>query len=116
MKYLSIGLAAVLLAAPLAQAAANPDVLRLSQRLPALDADPGTSHVAAYEQLQATPELPALAQARRSDRPVAVRLAQALGNTAEVPAPPALHAERPPLATRKSVFRSVAHDESRYTD
>ena len=36
MKYLSIGLAALLLAAPLAQAADNPDVLRLSQPLPVL--------------------------------------------------------------------------------
>src|SRR3546814_1431464 len=77
MKYLSIGLAALLLAAPLAQAAENPDVLRLSQRLQAQDADPGTSRVAAYERLQARQALQVLAQARSSDRPVALKVAQA---------------------------------------
>src|SRR3546814_18504347 len=86
MKYLSIGLAALLLAAPLAQAAENPDVLRLSQRLQALDADPGTSHVAAYERLQARQALQVLAQARSSDRPVALKVAQARVETAEVAA------------------------------
>jgi hypothetical protein len=86
MKYLSIGLAALLLAAPLAQAADNPDVLRLSQRLQALDADPGTTHVAAYERLQARQALQALEQARSSDRPAALKVAQARVETAEVAA------------------------------
>src|SRR3546814_12647839 len=83
MKYLSIGLAALLLAAPLAQAAENPDVLRLSQRLQALDADPGTRRVAAYERLQARQALQVLAQARSSDRPVALKVAPARGEASD---------------------------------
>jgi len=38
MRFVSIGLAALLLVAPLTQAADNPDVTGLSQRLQALDA------------------------------------------------------------------------------
>src|SRR5690606_6383148 len=86
MKYLSIGLAALLLAAPLAQAAENPELVRLSQRLQALDADPATAQVAAYERLQARQALQALEQARSSARPAALKVAQARVETAEVAA------------------------------
>src|SRR3546814_11447410 len=107
MKYLSIGLAALLLAAPLAQAAENPDVLRLSQRLQALDADPGTSHVAAYERLQARQALQVLAQARSSDRPVALKVAQARVETAEVAAQTAVpQAEIDRLDRERSELRT----------
>src|SRR3546814_21099909 len=51
-----------------------------------LDADPGTSRVAAYERLQARQALQVLAQARSSDRPVALKVAQARVETAEVAA------------------------------
>lgn len=83
---LLIGLAALLLAAPLAQAADNPDVLRLSQRLQVLDADPGTTGVAAYERLQARQAVQVLGEANKARRPVALKVAQARVETAEVAA------------------------------
>ena len=83
---LLIGLAALLLAAPLAHAADNPDVLRLSQRLQALDADPGTTGVAAYERLQARQAVQVLGEANKARRPVALKVAQARVETAEVAA------------------------------
>ena len=76
----------LLLAAPLAHAADNPDVLRLSQRLQALDADPATGSVAAYERLQARQALDALAAARSSQRPAALRVAEQRVETAEIAA------------------------------
>jgi len=81
-----IALAVLLLAMPLAQAADNPDVLRLSQRLQALDADPGTSGMAAYERLQARQALQVLAEASSSRRAVALKVAEARVETAEVAA------------------------------
>src|SRR3546814_12441761 len=116
MKYLSIGLAALLLAAPLAQAAENPDVLRLSQRLQALDADPGTSHVAAYERLQARQALQVLAQARSSDRPVALKVAQARVETAEVAGPNAVtqaETERPDRARSEQLVEASRREADR---
>ena len=83
---LLIGLAALLLAAPLAHAADNPDALRLSQRLQALDADPGTTGVAAYERLQARQAVQVLGEANKARRPVALKVAQARVETAEVAA------------------------------
>jgi hypothetical protein len=86
MRLLSIGLAALLLAAPLAHAADNPDVLRLSQRLQALDADPATASIAAYERLQARQAVQVLGEASSSRRPVALKVAQARVEAAEVAA------------------------------
>jgi hypothetical protein len=86
MRLLSIGLAALLLAAPLAHAADNPDVLRLSQRLRALDADPATASMAAYERLQARQAVQVLGEASSSRRPVALKVAQARVEAAEVAA------------------------------
>ena len=83
---LLIGLAALLLAAPLAHAADNPDVLRLSQRLQVLDADPGTTGVAAYERLQARQAVQVLGEVNKARRPVALKVAQARVETAEVAA------------------------------
>lgn len=88
MSRLSVALclAAVLLAAPLAHAAENPDVLRLSQRLRALDADPATTGAAAYERLKARQALDALAAARSSTRANALQVAEWRVETAEVAA------------------------------
>jgi hypothetical protein len=83
---LAAALAALLLAPPLAQAAENPDVVRLSQRLQALDADPATGGVAAYERLQARQALQVLAEANSSRRAVALKVADARVETAEVAA------------------------------
>lgn len=86
MRLLPLALAA-LLAAPLAaHAAENPDVLRLSQRLQALDADPATAGAAAYERLQARQALDALAKARGSRKAVALKVADARVETAEIAA------------------------------
>ncbi|HVI60354.1 MAG TPA: hypothetical protein VM619_15975 [Luteimonas sp.] len=85
MKLLPLILAA-LLAVPLAHAAENPDVLRLSQRLQALDADPVTTSAAAYERLQARQAVQALADARGSRKPAALKVAEARVETAEVAA------------------------------
>ncbi len=85
MRPLVLALVAAL-AVPLAQAAENPDVLRLSQRLQALDADPATTGAAAYERLQARQALQGLAGAGRSDRPTALKVAEARVETAEVAA------------------------------
>src|SRR3546814_14671428 len=94
------------------------DVLRLSQRLQALDADPGTSRGAAYERLQARQALQVLAQARSSDRPVALKVAQARVETAEVAAQTAvtqaeidrLDRERSELLVERSAERRVGKE------
>lgn len=86
MNRLSLCLAALLLVAPLAHAAENPDVLRLSQRLQALDADPATATVAAYERLKARQALDALAAARSSVRANALLVAEQRVETAEIAA------------------------------
>lgn len=83
---LTAALAALLLAMPLAQAADNPDVLRLSQRLQALDADPATTGMAAYERLQARQALQVLGEASSSRRPAALKVAEARVETAEIAA------------------------------
>jgi len=86
MRILSIGLVALLLVAPFAHAADNPDVLRLSQRLQALDADPATASMAAYERLQARQAVQVLGEANSSRRPAALKVAQARVETAEIAA------------------------------
>ena len=86
MRLPSIALAALLLAAPLAHAADDPEVPGLAQRLQALDADPATTSVAAFERLQARQAVQALGEARSSRRPVALKVAQARVETAEVAA------------------------------
>lgn len=87
MRRLSIGLAALLVVASPSQAADNPEVAGLSLRLQALDADPGTTSVAAYERLQARQAVQALLEARSSSRRAAsLKVAQARVETAEVAA------------------------------
>ena len=86
MRTLPFALALLLLVAPLAHAADNPDVVRLSQRLQVLDADPATGGVAAYERLQARQALETLAAARSSQRPSALRVAEQRVGTAEIAA------------------------------
>lgn len=68
------------------QAAENPDVVRLDQRLQALDADPATSQVAAYERLQARQSLQVLATARSAQQAAALQVAEQRVETAEVAA------------------------------
>ena len=86
MRALPIAFAVLLFVAPIANAADNPDVLRLSQRLQALDADPATGGVAAYERLQARQALDSLATARSSQRPLFLRVAGQRVETAEIAA------------------------------
>ncbi|MGH8032669.1 MAG: hypothetical protein ACREO8_09970, partial [Luteimonas sp.] len=70
----------------IAQAADNPDVARLAQRLQSLDADLGTAGVAAYERLQARQAIDALAAARSKERPGATLVAERRVETAEIAA------------------------------
>src|SRR5690606_27199858 len=83
---ITLVLAAALLAAAPAHAADNPDAQRLSQRLQALDSDPATAGVAAYERLQARQAVQALEQARSAARATALKVAQARVETAEIAA------------------------------
>lgn len=78
--------APLLLAPLLAFAADNPDVIRLSQRLQTLDADPATSAAAAYERLQARQAIDALALARSKARVTALQIAELRVQTAEIAA------------------------------
>ena len=64
------------LAATPATAADDPDVARLELRLRALQANPDTARLAAFEQLEAQQALSALAEARRAARPDALYLAE----------------------------------------
>ena len=75
-----------LLAAGSAVAAENPDVLRLSQQLQALDADPATANAAAYERLQARNALQTLAAARGKQQAAALQAAQDRVEAAEIAA------------------------------
>ena len=84
MRMLPFALALLLMATPVVHAADNPDVVRLSQRLQVLDADPVTGNVAAYERLQARQALEMLATARSSHRPAALRMAEQRVETAEI--------------------------------
>ncbi|HST45356.1 MAG TPA: hypothetical protein VLK29_09050 [Luteimonas sp.] len=79
---LALGLA-VSLSAP---AAENPDHLRLSQRLQAVETDPTRNALAAYERLQARQALDALAAARGRSRPDALQVAEWRVETAELAA------------------------------
>jgi len=67
-------------------AAENPDVLRLNQRLQALQTDPRYAEAAAFERLQAQQAVAALAQARRKEQPDALYLAERRVEIAETAA------------------------------
>lgn len=69
-----------------AQPAPDPDVARLSQRIAALDADPTTSPLAAYERLRARQAIDAVAAARSRDRAGAVYVAERRVQAAELAA------------------------------
>ena len=87
MKPVRLALAlALLFAAVPAWAAEDPDWLRLSQRLQALDADPATSGLASYERLRARNALDALAQAGSRRRAEALEVAEWRVETAETAA------------------------------
>ena len=75
-----------LLVATPALAAENPDHLRLSQRLQAVEVDPTRNGLAAYERLQARQALDALAAARGRSRPDALQIAEWRVETAELAA------------------------------
>jgi hypothetical protein len=77
-------LACALLAALPLHAADDPDVLRLGQRLQAIDADAAASGLAPYERLQARHALDALAQARGKQRPEILQVAEWRVETAEI--------------------------------
>ena len=83
---------AVVLAAAVAPALAgeNPDVVRLGQRLQALQADPRTAEVAAFERVQAQQAVAALAEAGRKQQPDALYLAERRVEIAETAARTAL--------------------------
>jgi len=78
---------ALLLALPLAHAADDPDVTRLTQRLVAIDADASLGGFASLERLQARQAVEALAAERRSrQRPSILQIAQWRVETAEISA------------------------------
>ncbi len=88
-----IVLSALLALPHAAQAADNPDVAQLGQRLQALDADPDTRNVAAYERLQARQAIAALAAVpvrSSKDLPAALQVARMRVETAEIAARTAL--------------------------
>ncbi|MGH8088102.1 MAG: hypothetical protein ACREPC_07530, partial [Stenotrophomonas sp.] len=68
-------LAAGLALAPLAGAAEDPAVAQLTQRLMAIQANPDTTELAAYERLQAQQAVAELAKAKRRDQDQARYLA-----------------------------------------
>ncbi|MFC3551467.1 hypothetical protein ACFOLC_10650 [Lysobacter cavernae] len=81
-----LALSAALIAAPALQAADNPDLARLAQRLTALDANPEINSFAAYERLQARHALDALAAASSRERDAALYVAERRVQIAEVSA------------------------------
>jgi len=78
--------AILLLAAVPAWAADDPDVLRLQQRLDALQADPTLGRLAGYEQMEARQALAVLGDARRSERPGTLYVAERRVEIAETAA------------------------------
>lgn len=92
MKGLSAWLAASILvtAVTSAVAADNPDVLRLNQRLQALQSDPRFAEAATFERLQAQQAVATLAQAKRKQQPDALYLAERRVEIAETLARTAL--------------------------
>lgn len=78
--------AAVLLACAFAAQAQEADVAALAQRLSALDADPRTNLLAAYERLQARQAIAALDIADRRERPGAWYVAERRVQIAEIAA------------------------------
>jgi hypothetical protein len=74
------------LALPWAAATAaepDPDVVRLGQRLQAIDTDPTRNTFAAYERLQARQAVQTLQTAKRKQRPLALQIARIRVETAE---------------------------------
>jgi hypothetical protein len=78
--------AGCLLLAAVAHAADDPDVLRLGARIDRLQADPVLGRLAAFEQMEARQAIAVLADARRSERPGAVYLADRRVEIAETAA------------------------------
>ena len=98
MRRVLLGLAVVvLLGAIPAMAADDPDVLRLQGRLAALQADPVLGRLAGFEQMEAQRAITALADARRSERPDVLYVADRRLEVAETAA--AAEAARRELAT-----------------
>lgn len=85
MRSAALGLV-LAMAALGAVAADNPVVVQLSQRLAALQADPGLADVAAYEKLQAQHAIEAIDEARRSQRETAQYVAERRVEIAEIAA------------------------------
>lgn len=77
---------AVLLALPLVTSAQEPEIAGLTQRIAALEADPQSAPLAAYERLQARQAIDALAQARSRDRSQARYVAERRVQIAEIAA------------------------------
>jgi len=80
------GLALALPLAPAIAAEPDPDAVRFSQRLQALDTDPERAPHAAYERLQARLAVQALREAKRKQRPQALQIARLRVEAAEVAA------------------------------
>jgi len=80
-----------------AQAADDPDVIRLQSRMNALQADPTVGRLAAFEQMEARQAIATLADARRSERPGLLFVAERRVEIAETAA--AAEAARRELAT-----------------
>ncbi|MBO9715283.1 MAG: hypothetical protein J7507_00325 [Pseudoxanthomonas sp.] len=78
-------------------AADDPDVLRLGARMDALQADPALGRLAAFEQMEARQAIAVLADAKRSERPGALYLADRRVEIAETAA--ATESARRELAT-----------------
>lgn len=78
--------AGCLLLAAVAHAADDPDVLRLGARIDRLQADPVLGRLAAFEQIEARQAIADLAEARRSERPGALYLADRRVEIAETAA------------------------------
>ena len=98
MRRVLLGLAAALLLGAIpAMAADDPDVLRLQGRLAALQADPVLGRLAGFEQMEAQRAITALADARRSERPDVLYVADRRLEVAETAA--AAEAARRELAT-----------------
>lgn len=76
---------AMLLATGVARSAEpDPDVLRLGQRLQAIDTDPQRNAHAAYERLQARQAVQALQVAKRKQRPQVLQIAKIRVEAAEI--------------------------------
>lgn len=77
---------ALAIASSAAVAAENPDVLRLTQRIAALQADPQLRELAPYERIQARQAIDGFAEAKRSQRETLLYLAEKRVEIAEIAA------------------------------